>query len=120
MKIPLNVVRKGLTDNYVKLIEELEGLENEIYTFTIKCRYLNEQIFKYVSRKTFNQRLCPANVISDGLVSYADGEEMTVWKHANIIVELSKELVGISGKLTELINKRLSIESELEAMEQEI
>lgn len=91
MDIPIEVVRKGLAEDYIRLYEKTDITEKKLYKIKNKHSEHIRKLYKVVTGDSA--------FFANGQSVYIGGK---IWEHALIIEQLSKELVEIAAEYMDI------------------
>lgn len=124
MQIPLSVVRKGLTDEYVDLINKQNGARIETEEKATAYSILIKEVFKLsceVHNKYCNKNaIVPARIYEDRdrdfKVFYGEDIKTNPFTHALMVEETSKKLMSAAGEFTEAFREMQLIKERLDKL----
>ncbi len=124
MQIPLSIVRKGLTDEYVDLINKQNGARVETKEKATAYSNLIKEVFKLsceVHNKYCNKNaIVPARIyeVRDRDFKVFHGEDMKTspFTHALMIERTSKKLVEAAGEFTESFREMQRVKEKLDKL----
>jgi hypothetical protein len=108
MYVPIELVRCGLAEDYIRLIERKDTSYKKELDAIQKHSDLSRKLYETMSggmSKRNRPHVC----------AYSLGVDR-VWTHAMMVAELSNELAEMAGKIVEARSEYNAIEAELEAL----
>lgn len=119
MNIPIEVVRKGLTEEYVELAEARREVRSTLYRNSREYNEVLSSVYglSHNYDPYYYENIGPAKTDETGRHTAASRKLYETWTHALLVEETAKRLPEIAGRIKDAQKELTEIANKINRME---